>query len=111
MISVFQAAELFEQHTRRPVWIISGYRTFLEQKRLGRSGRPAAPDELSTHRTCPATGVDISLGTLPRRDLKLFWGEMVQLQGLRWGGGSKLDENLIPSDWQHVDRGPRAHSR
>lgn len=108
MSRVFQAAELFTLQTRRPVWIISGYRTRIEQLTLDRTGRPTAPDELSTHRTCPATGVDISLGPLPGTELKLFWGQMVQLQGLRWGGGSELDSSLIPLDWQHVDRGPRS---
>lgn len=104
---VFQAAELFERFTARPVWIISGYRTRFEQMELGRRGRPAAEDRLSTHRSCPATGVDISLGSLPSVDLKLFWGQMVESVGLRWGGGSRRDERGIPSDWQHVDRGPR----
>jgi len=101
------AAGLFLMMTRAPVWIISGYRTRYEQSFLGRSGRPAAPDDVSTHRSCPATGVDISLGTLPSRDRKEFWGTLVQLEGLRWGGGSPLDDNGIPTDWGHVDLGPR----
>ena len=107
MDRVFKAAELYTNFTRSPVWIISGFRTRLEQLQLRRSGRPAAPDELSTHRSCPATGVDISLGALPSRDKKLFWGQMVQSNGLRWGGGSEVDSGGIPSDWRHVDRGPR----
>jgi len=107
MRRVFLAAELYENFTRSPVWIISGYRTRLEQLALRRSGRPAAPDELSTHRSCPATGVDISLGTLPSREKKMFWGQMVESVGLRWGGGSEVDEGGIPLDWPHVDLGPR----
>jgi len=106
MARVFRAAELYTNFTRSPVWIISGSRTRLEQMRLGRGGRPAAPDALSTHRSCPATGVDISLGTLPSADKKRFWGQMAQANGLRWGGGSPVDDG-IPSDWQHVDVGPR----
>jgi len=106
MSRVFLAAELYTNFTRSPVWIISGARTRLQQMRLGRTGRPAAPDELSTHRSCPATGVDISLGAIPSREKKLFWGQMVEANGLRWGGGSELTDG-IPSDWRHVDVGPR----
>ena len=107
MLKVFRAAELYENFTRSPVWIISGYRTLVEQMELGRQGRPTARDDLSTHRSCPATGVDISLGTFPSKDKKLFWGQMAQSVGLRWGGGGPVDEGGIPVDWQHVDRGPR----
>ena len=107
MTRVFRAAELYTNFTRSPVWIISGARTRFEQRQLRRSGRPAAPDELSTHRSCPATGVDISLGALPSTEKKLFWGQMAQSNGLRWGGGSEVDSRGIPSDWRHVDRGPR----
>jgi len=107
MARVFKAAELFTNFTRVPVWIISGARTRLEQLQLSRTGRPTAPDQLSTHRSCPATGVDVSLGTLPSRELMLFWGQMVEVNGLRWGGGSEKDSRGIPVDWPHVDRGPR----
>jgi len=107
MLKVFKAAQLYENFTRSPVWIISGYRTRWQQMELGRKGRPTARDDLSTHRSCPATGVDISLGPLPSRDKKLFWGQMAQLVGLRWGGGSPVDPGGLPVDWQHVDGGPR----
>ena len=90
------------------VEIISGWRSELEQRRLGRQGRPTAPDALSTHRSCPATGVDISLGLLPTGFMKVTWGRLAGICGLRWGGGGATDpETLIPLDWQHVDRGPR----
>lgn len=107
MRRVVLAADLFLQQTRSPVWVISGYRTRAEQRFLSRSGRPAAPDELSTHRSCPATGVDISLGTAPSTERKQLWGALAQINGLRWGGGSAVDESGVPGDWQHVDRGPR----
>lgn len=107
MFRVFRAAELYTNFTRSPVWIISGWRSFFEQMELGRGGRPAAADGVSTHRSCPATGVDISLGALASREKKMFWGQMVQANGLRWGGGSEVDQSGIPSDWQHVDKGPR----
>ena len=110
MLKVFRASELYENFTRSPVWIISGFRTFLEQMELGRRGRPTARDDLSTHRSCPATGVDISLGSFPSRDKKLFWGQMAQSVGLRWGGGSDVDPGGLPVDWQHVDGGPRRPS-
>jgi len=90
------------------VWIISGWRTRQEQRQLGRRGRPTAPDDVSTHRSCPATGVDISLGLLPSNFMKATWGRITLINGLRWGGGGKVDRNTgIPLDWPHVDRGPR----
>ena len=107
MERVSRASQLFENFTRSSVWIISGYRTRFEQMDLGRKGRPTAADDRSTHRTCPATGLDISLGPLPSADKKLFWGQMVESNGLRWGGGSQRGQDGIPSDWQHVDLGPR----
>lgn len=39
--------------------------------------------------------------------MKSIWGQWVMKSGLRWGGGSKLLETGLPSDWQHVDLGPR----
>ena len=90
------------------VYIISGWRSREAQRRLGRQGRPTAPDELSTHRSCPATGVDIALGFLASEFMKATWGRLALINGLRWGGGGPVDpENLIPLDWRHVDRGPR----
>jgi len=104
------AADDFWEETRGTVRIISGYRTHYEQARLGRAGRPAARDDLSTHRSCPATGVDVNIGASPNRYQKILWGRILLMRGLRWGGGSKPDEYGIPSDWQHVDAGPRARS-
>jgi len=103
---VLSAQEYFEE-TRLPVTLISGYRTRREQRDLGRRGRPAAPEGLSTHRSCPATGVDVSLGFAPTRVQKAIWGRIVTLNGLRWGGGGDVDDGGIPLDWGHVDRGPR----
>lgn len=101
------AANDFHAETRRTVSIISGYRTRAEQDALRRRGRPAASDDTSTHRTCPSTGVDVSLGFGVVQTEKQIWGRILFMNGLRWGGGSKLDSNGIPSDWQHVDLGPR----
>lgn len=105
---VWLAAQDFHTETGRQVWIISGFRTRAEQQRLSSQGRPTAPDELSTHRSCPATGVDISLGARPSNFLKATWGRLTLIHGLRWGGGGAVDpDSFIPLDWQHVDVGPR----
>jgi len=101
------AAEDFFFETRGDVRIISGYRTAREQRELERRGRPTAPDHLSTHRSCPATGVDVNIGVAPVRTQKWIWARILRMNGLEWGGRSKLDSNFIPVDWQHVDRGPR----
>jgi len=101
------AALRFERQTGRSVRIISGFRSESEQADLRKRGRPTAPDDLSTHRTCPATGIDVSLGALPSRVLKATWGLIVTEVGLRWGGGSKVDSGGIPTDWAHLDSGPR----
>lgn len=109
MRRVWLSAQRFELETGgRRVEIISGFRTREEQRRLGRQGRPTAPDDLSTHRSCPATGVDISLGFIASQFMKVTWGNVALANGLRWGGGGPVDpDNLIPLDWRHVDRGPR----
>ncbi len=107
MRRVVAASDDFERETRRDVRIISGSRTRDEQVSLARKGRPTARDDLSTHRSCPATGVDVSLGPLPTRVMKAIWGRVAVLNGLRWGGGGAVDTGGIPIDWPHVDRGPR----
>ena len=107
MQRVALSAEEYFQETRARPQIISGYRTQAEQNALRRAGRPAAPDSLSTHRSCPATGVDVSLGAFPTRVQKAIWGRIVVMNGLRWGGGGEVDSGGIPVDWGHVDRGPR----
>jgi len=105
---VWLSALDFQQETGRPVWIISGYRTKAEQRELNRRGRPTALDTLSTHRTCPATGVDISFGVNSTDFMRATWGRITLINGLRWGGGGPVDpKTFIPVDWQHVDSGPR----
>ena len=107
MRRVVLSAQEYTRETGLPVDIVSGWRSARDQKRLEREGRPTAPDELSTHRSCPATGVDISLGLFPVVAQKWIWGRIVTMNGLRWGGGGPRDEDGMPVDWQHVDRGPR----
>lgn len=109
MQRVWSSAFDYEQGTQgQRVSIISGYRTAAEQRALAREGRPTAPDRLSTHRSCPATGVDVSLGFRTPSFQKVMWGRIVLVNGLRWGGGGPTDpDTLIPVDWRHVDRGPR----
>jgi len=101
------AVAQYEEQTRGTVFITSGFRTKQSQDRLRRQGRPTADDDRSTHRSCPATGADVMLGFAPVRVQKHIWGNVLFLNGLRWGGGSPMDENGIPTDWQHVDMGPR----
>jgi len=107
MERVAASADQFFQETRARVEIISGLRTPAEQAALRRSGRPAARDDLSTHLSCPATGVDVSLGFAPTRVQKAIWGRIAVMNGLRWGGGGAVDSGGIPVDFGHVDRGPR----
>jgi len=109
MHRVWLAAQDFMEETGRPVSIISGWRSREQQRRLSRQGRLTASDDRSTHRSCPATGVDISLGPLPSNFIKATWGRYTLIYGLRWGGGGAVDsQSGIPNDWQHVDTGPRS---
>lgn len=96
-----------EEETGLSWSIISGYRSPEEQEELIRQGRPAAPVELSTHTTWPATGADVSVSTPAISTLKATWGRIATMNGMRWGGGSPPDDAGIPSDWNHVDLGPR----
>jgi len=106
---VWRSAQDYETQTGgRRVEIISGWRSRAEQAELARRGRPTAPDATSTHRSCPATGVDISLGVFPTGFQKVTWGNATLVNGLRWGGGGGTDDAGIPLDWPHVDRGPRS---
>lgn len=89
------------------LWIISGYRTAEEQRELERAGRPTAPDNVSTHRSCPATGVDIRIAGVVTDEMKLGFGRAAEASGFRWGGGSQRDPRGIPSDWNHLDLGRR----
>jgi len=87
--------------------IISGYRTAEYQAQLAAEGAHTAPDALSTHRSCPATGADVWPELTPTNVVKAAVGEAATVAGLRWGGGSKLDADGIPIDWNHLDLGPR----
>lgn len=90
------------------VSIISGHRSCEQQEALRREGRPAAPCDVSTHVVCPAQGADLLPGVAPTNAVKARFGEAALSVGLRWGGGSPIDpETGIPSDWNHVDMGPR----
>lgn len=105
---VVRTFEKFILETRHTPRVISGYRTAAEQEALRRAGRPTAPDNLSNHRVCPSKAVDVSLGFPVTKNLKLVFGRIATQEGLRWGGGSPLDEESIPRDWQHLDLGPRS---
>lgn len=91
-----------------PLAIISGFRTDEQQRRLGASGRPTAPVDVSTHTECPASGADLWPTVAATSEVKATMGLRIVENGLRWGGGSPVDpQNLIPSDWNHVDLGAR----
>jgi len=107
MARLHRSAKEFEEETGRAVWIVSGYRTKTEQDALRARGRPTATENRSTHRSCPSTGVDITLGFGPTTEMKHIWARILFMNGLRMGGGSPLDDDLLPTDWQHVDEGPR----
>ena len=92
----------------RDVEIISGFRSRKEQEQLEKEGRPTAPFYLSNHTTCPATAIDIWMGFAHTREMKLILGHQAHLNGLRWGGASPLDDDGLPTDWNHFDLGPRA---
>lgn len=91
-----------------PISIISGFRSEAEQDALREAGRPTAPNDLSTHLSCPATGVDLRPQIAVTTLVKARLGTEGVFSSLRWGGGSSVDaETGIPSDWQHFDLGPR----
>ena len=98
----------WERETRIPIRIISGFRSDAEQIELGRKGRPTAPVSRSTHTVCPAQGADIRISGFVTRLMKARFGRIAVMNGLRWGGGSPVDDVGIPSDWNHLDLGPRA---
>jgi len=98
----------FDEETRTPVSVISGHRTDDKQRQLKKQGRPAAPVHLSNHTRCPATAVDLRISGIPTNVQKAILGRIATLNGLRWGGGSPVDPCTgIPSDWNHLDTGPR----
>jgi len=90
--------------------IISGFRSEAEQDELRREGFPAAPNDRSTHLSCPATGGDLWPDIAVTRPVKARLGAEGVFAGLRWGGGSAMDPDeagIIPLDWNHFDLGPR----
>ena len=106
---VMRVAEEFEMETGRPMRIISGHRSIGKQLALKRQGRPAADPAVSNHTRCPAMAVDISIGLGATNVMKIIFGRTVVFNGLRWGGGSCIDRKTgIPSDWNHIDDGPRS---
>lgn len=110
-ISCELARRLLVMSARVPfgLYIISGWRSIEDQLRLARAGRPAADPDISTHTSCPATGADLETDIAVVPSVKAAFGRAAVEAGLRWGGGSPVDpETGIPSDWNHVDLGPRS---
>lgn len=110
MIHPRLAQALFTIAARAPfgISIISGYRSPARQAELEAQGRPTADPNLSTHLSCPAGGADVRLDVAVTDAVKATFGRLAVEAGLRWGGGSPVDQNGIPSDWNHVDLGPRS---
>lgn len=97
----------FETETGRELFILSGFRTPEEQRELERQGRPTAPVDRSNHTICPARAADVWAPGLTDA-MKATLGRIAIEAGLRWGGGSPVDPQTgIPSDWNHLDLGPR----
>ena len=93
--------------------IREGYRSRARADKL-RAELPegrVAPDELSTHRTFPATGADVIPSITATTNVKALMGNAFHLAGLRWGGADvpTLDDDTgLPVEWWHVDLGRRA---
>lgn len=98
----------FRIATGRELYIISGYRSPEKQRELRAQGRPAADPALSNHTVYPALAFDVDAFPDPTKEQKLLLGQCGLCIGLRWGGGSRLDDNGIPTDWNHFDLGPRS---
>lgn len=106
------ANKIYQMANRLPFGLImiSGFRTKEQQEELREEGRPVAPDEFSTHRTCPATGADLWPDAEPTDLVKATFIKAGTEVGLRVGGGSPVRRVLdveLPEDWNHVDLGPR----
>lgn len=88
--------------------VLSGYRTCAQETLLGEQGRPAIPCDRSNHTTTPARAMDLWPEIAVTDAVKAQFGRAATFAGLRWGGGSPVDPQTgIPSDWNHVDLGPR----
>lgn len=90
-----------------PLTIISGFRTAAHQAELGSlpdCGSGARP--CSTHTTCPAIGADVWPGVAVTNAVKAHMMRAAAEVGLRMGGGSPLDADGFPTDWNHLDLGP-----
>jgi len=108
---VIVMTQIFRNLTGHDVEQISGYRTCRQQEALGARGRPAAPCDVSTHTSCPATGGDFRLpGLSDTRVLKSLFASSAIQAGLRVGGGSPIDpETNLHTDWNHLDLGRRTN--
>jgi hypothetical protein len=98
----------FAENFPAPVDIISGYRTDAEQRALIASGEATLAPELSNHCACPAWAADIWPQIAVTNVVKASVGPAARVAGLRWGGGSPVNPQGIPSDWNHLDEGPRS---
>lgn len=90
-----------------PLTIISGFRTAAHQATLNSLPDCASGQRpCSTHTTCPATGADVWPGVAITNAVKAHMMRAAAEVGLRMGGGSPLDADGFPTDWNHMDLGP-----
>lgn len=112
-VSVELAERLVQMARSIPFGLViySGYRSPEHQDRLRQEGRPTADNDKSTHLSCPATGADVKFAVEAanyEKSSQAQFGLFARMAGLRWGGGSPADPDTgIPSDWNHLDLGPR----
>ena len=100
--------QCFTELTGAALWIISGHRTEEEQRKLQSDpDSMAAPVNVSTHTVFPATGFDIGFDFDPPEGHKGILGTCARCVGLRWGGGSPIDDKGFPVDFRHFDEGRR----
>lgn len=86
--------------------IISGWRSCGQQVALDSLPCCSSGERpCSTHTTCPAIGADVWPTVAVTNAVKAHVGRAAVLAGLRWGGGSPLDPDGFPTDWNHVDLG------
>lgn len=102
------AARIVQMSERLPfrIGVMSGYRTEAQQDELRREGT-GARDDLSTHRSCPATGADLATDD-DSWETRVVLGRNAELLGLRWGGGAPRQNGVpVGAEWRHVDLGRR----
>lgn len=108
-ISIELATKLACMQMSFPVGLVifSGARTEAEQDALRDAGNLTADNDRSTHLARPATGADVRPNIAMDDVVAHAFGLAAVNAGMRWGGGSPMNERGIPSDRFHLDLGRR----